>query len=304
MSASRRSPRSVRPGQDRGAGDVTLSYYEAGEAHRRRRRAAAGDAARRRTGRDRVVQLRYGAAAASPRRSARCWSTSPASAAPTSRRWSATTTASRPTTWSRCSTSSASTGCTCSATASAAVRRCGSRSSHPDRVGRLVLMGPGGLSLNLFHADPTEGVQRLMDFAGDPTREALRAFISTMVVDQALVTDELVEERFADATAPGRPGGDGLDGHVLLEPRDRRGRHALARGAPAAQAHAADLGPRGPGQPARRRAGRAQADPEGAAARLPELRALGPDRGGGGVRARSPPRSSPATSRGDAERSR
>ena len=33
--------------------------------------------------------------------------------------------------------------------------------SHPDRVARLVLMGPGGLSLNLFHADPTEGVKRL-----------------------------------------------------------------------------------------------------------------------------------------------
>jgi 4,5:9,10-diseco-3-hydroxy-5,9,17-trioxoandrosta-1(10),2-diene-4-oate hydrolase len=42
-----------------------------------------------------------------------------------------------------------------------------------------------------------------MDFAADPTREALRQFISTMVVDQSLVTDELVEERFADATAPG-----------------------------------------------------------------------------------------------------
>lgn len=75
--------------------------------------------------------------------------------------------------------------------------------THPDRVGRLVLMGPGGLSLNLFHADPTAGVQRLMEFGTDPTREKLRAFISTMVVNQDLVTDELVEERFADATAPG-----------------------------------------------------------------------------------------------------
>ena len=75
--------------------------------------------------------------------------------------------------------------------------------TYPERVGRLVLMGPGGASLNLFHADPTEGVQRLMDFAGDPTRERLRAFISCMVVNQDLVTDELVEERFADATAPG-----------------------------------------------------------------------------------------------------
>jgi len=75
--------------------------------------------------------------------------------------------------------------------------------TYPDRVGRLVLMGPGGLSLNLFHADPTEGVQRLMDFGANPSREALRAFIATMVVDQTLVTDELVEERYADATAPG-----------------------------------------------------------------------------------------------------
>jgi 4,5:9,10-diseco-3-hydroxy-5,9,17-trioxoandrosta-1(10),2-diene-4-oate hydrolase len=75
--------------------------------------------------------------------------------------------------------------------------------TYPDRVGRLVLMGPGGLSLNLFHADPTEGVQRLMDFGADPTPEKLRAFISTMVVNQSLVTDELVAERFADATAPG-----------------------------------------------------------------------------------------------------
>jgi len=75
--------------------------------------------------------------------------------------------------------------------------------TYPDRVGRLILMGPGGLSLNLFHADPTEGVQRLMDFGADPTPEKLRAFISTMVVNQKLVTDELVAERFADATAPG-----------------------------------------------------------------------------------------------------
>ena len=105
-----------------------------------------------------------------------------------------------------------------------------------------------------------------------------------MVVNQDLVTDELVEERFADATAPGAQRGDALDGDVVLEPGDRRGRHALARGPQAAQAHPAHLGPRGPRQPARRRAGRAQADPEGAAACLPELRALGADRGGRRVR--------------------
>jgi 4,5:9,10-diseco-3-hydroxy-5,9,17-trioxoandrosta-1(10),2-diene-4-oate hydrolase len=75
--------------------------------------------------------------------------------------------------------------------------------THPKRVGRLILMGPGGASLNIFHADPTEGVKRLMDFAANPSRAALRAFISMMVVNQDLVTDALVEERYADATAPG-----------------------------------------------------------------------------------------------------
>jgi 4,5:9,10-diseco-3-hydroxy-5,9,17-trioxoandrosta-1(10),2-diene-4-oate hydrolase len=71
---------------------------------------------------------------------------------------------------------------------------------NPKRVGRLVLMGPGGLNLSVLSADPTEGVKRLMDFSANPSREAMRAFISTMVVDQSLVTDALVDERLADAT--------------------------------------------------------------------------------------------------------
>ena len=75
---------------------------------------------------------------------------------------------------------------------------------YPKRVGRLVLMGPGGLQQNIFSPDPTEGIKRLFEFGGDPTRERMRAFISTMVSNQALVTDELVEERLASATEPGR----------------------------------------------------------------------------------------------------
>src|SRR5919197_5539267 len=69
---------------------------------------------------------------------------------------------------------------------------------HPDRADRLVLMGPGGLSLNVFAADPTEGVKRLMEFGRPPgpTKEKLAAFLKTLVHNQKLVTDELVEERF------------------------------------------------------------------------------------------------------------
>ncbi|MCW6007652.1 alpha/beta fold hydrolase [Micromonospora sp. CPCC 205371] len=75
---------------------------------------------------------------------------------------------------------------------------------YPKRAGRLVLMGPGGLSLNVFAPDPTEGVKRLMAFAAPPgpTREKLAAFLRTLVHDPSLVTDDLVEERFRAATEP------------------------------------------------------------------------------------------------------
>ncbi|HEY4852173.1 MAG TPA: alpha/beta fold hydrolase [Streptosporangiaceae bacterium] len=75
---------------------------------------------------------------------------------------------------------------------------------YPERAGRLVLMGPGGLSLNVFAPDPTEGVKRLMEFAAPPgpSREKLAAFLRTLVHDQRLVTDEMVDERFAAASDP------------------------------------------------------------------------------------------------------
>ena len=76
--------------------------------------------------------------------------------------------------------------------------------NYPERAGRLVLMGPGGLSLNLFAPDPTEGVKRLMEFSAPPgpTRAKLEAFLRTLVCDQRLVTDELIDERFAAASDP------------------------------------------------------------------------------------------------------
>jgi 4,5:9,10-diseco-3-hydroxy-5,9,17-trioxoandrosta-1(10),2-diene-4-oate hydrolase len=74
----------------------------------------------------------------------------------------------------------------------------------PERAGRLVLMAPGGLSLNVFAPDPTEGVKRLMEFAAPPgpSREKMAAFLRTLVFDQKLVTDELIDERFALASDP------------------------------------------------------------------------------------------------------
>ncbi|MFD4368963.1 4,5:9,10-diseco-3-hydroxy-5,9,17-trioxoandrosta-1(10),2-diene-4-oate hydrolase [Rhodococcus sp. NPDC058521] len=76
---------------------------------------------------------------------------------------------------------------------------------YPDRAGRLVLMGPGGLSINLFAPDPTEGVKNLGKFSAPPegpTKEKLEAFLRVMVYDQSLITPELIDERFAAASTP------------------------------------------------------------------------------------------------------
>jgi 4,5:9,10-diseco-3-hydroxy-5,9,17-trioxoandrosta-1(10),2-diene-4-oate hydrolase len=73
---------------------------------------------------------------------------------------------------------------------------------HGKRAGRLVLMGPGGLSVNVFAPDPTEGVKNLGRFAAKPGRERMEAFLRTMVHDQGLITDELIDDRFAAANTP------------------------------------------------------------------------------------------------------
>jgi 4,5:9,10-diseco-3-hydroxy-5,9,17-trioxoandrosta-1(10),2-diene-4-oate hydrolase len=75
---------------------------------------------------------------------------------------------------------------------------------YPSRAGRLVLMGPGGLTLNVLAPDPTEGVRRLMEFAAPPgpSRDKMAAFLRIMVHDQRLVTDELIDERLAAASRP------------------------------------------------------------------------------------------------------
>jgi 4,5:9,10-diseco-3-hydroxy-5,9,17-trioxoandrosta-1(10),2-diene-4-oate hydrolase len=75
---------------------------------------------------------------------------------------------------------------------------------YPDRAGKLVLMGPGGLSINVFAPDPTEGVGKLAAFAAPPgpSKEKMEAFLRALVFRQKLITDELVDERYAYASTP------------------------------------------------------------------------------------------------------
>jgi 2-hydroxy-6-oxonona-2,4-dienedioate hydrolase len=73
--------------------------------------------------------------------------------------------------------------------------------ARPDRVRRLVTIG--GIGTNLLSPAPGEGIRLLMEFTDDPTRERLIQWLQSMVYDPALVTEEMVEERWAQATEPG-----------------------------------------------------------------------------------------------------
>jgi len=70
----------------------------------------------------------------------------------------------------------------------------------PDLVRKLVTIG--GIGTNVFSPGPSEGIRLLQDFTEEPTRQRLVDWLRSMVFDEALVTDELIEERWALATDP------------------------------------------------------------------------------------------------------
>ncbi len=72
--------------------------------------------------------------------------------------------------------------------------------NHPDRIGRLVTIG--GIGTNIFSPGPSEGIRLLQEFTENPTRERLVDWLNSMVYDQSLITDALIEERWQLATDP------------------------------------------------------------------------------------------------------
>jgi pimeloyl-ACP methyl ester carboxylesterase len=72
---------------------------------------------------------------------------------------------------------------------------------HPQQVRRLVTIG--GIGTNVFSPGPSEGIRLLQEFTENPTRQRLIDWLHSMVYDPALVTDELIEERWQSATDPG-----------------------------------------------------------------------------------------------------
>ena len=71
---------------------------------------------------------------------------------------------------------------------------------YPDRIDRLVTIG--GIGTNTFSPGPSEGIRLLQEFTEDPTRQRLVEWLKSMVYDQSLVTEELIEERWQLATDP------------------------------------------------------------------------------------------------------
>lgn len=71
---------------------------------------------------------------------------------------------------------------------------------HPDRVTKLISIG--GVGINLLSPAPSEGIKLLVAFVEDPTRERLVEWMTSMVFDPAILTDELIERRLAQATRP------------------------------------------------------------------------------------------------------
>lgn len=99
--------------------------------------------------------------------------------------------------------------------------------AHPDRIRRLVTIG--GIGRNIFSPGPGEGIKLLVEFTEEPTRERLVQWLHSMVYDPAVVTEELIEERWAQATDP----------ETLASARRMYGRRAMeARNAAAATSDA------------------------------------------------------------------
>lgn len=70
----------------------------------------------------------------------------------------------------------------------------------PDRLRRLVTIG--GIGRNIFSPGPGEGIRLLQEFTEEPTRQRLVDWLNAMVFDPAMVTEELIEERWELASDP------------------------------------------------------------------------------------------------------
>jgi 2-hydroxymuconate-semialdehyde hydrolase len=98
---------------------------------------------------------------------------------------------------------------------------------HPDRIGRLVLMGSSGLDFEI-----TPGLDAVWGY--EPSLEAMRKLVELFAYDQKIVTDDLVRSRFEASVRPGYH-----ESYSAMFPPPRQ-RHVAALASPEAALAALD----------------------------------------------------------------
>ena len=69
--------------------------------------------------------------------------------------------------------------------------------TYPERLGRMVLMGSGGVgATSLFSPLPLEGIKLMFQVYKDPSVANLRKMLDVFVYDPSALTDELVQSRY------------------------------------------------------------------------------------------------------------
>jgi 2-hydroxy-6-oxonona-2,4-dienedioate hydrolase len=73
--------------------------------------------------------------------------------------------------------------------------------AHPDRTGRLVLMGGGTGGPSQFVPMPTEGIKLMQQVCREPTLENVKRMMAVFVFDPASLTDALLQARVDNMNA-------------------------------------------------------------------------------------------------------
>ncbi|NWD82498.1 2-hydroxy-6-oxo-6-phenylhexa-2,4-dienoate hydrolase [Pseudomonas reactans] len=66
----------------------------------------------------------------------------------------------------------------------------------PDRLDRLVLMGPAGMGKSLLQPNPQEGLRHMFRLYSDPTPENFAEMLNVFVFDPSAITEELRQNRW------------------------------------------------------------------------------------------------------------
>lgn len=75
---------------------------------------------------------------------------------------------------------------------------------HPDRVGRLIVIGNPPLKGSSMGANPAEGIRMIEGYykGNGPSLEKMAAIVRALVYDQRFATDEVIAARYQDSVDP------------------------------------------------------------------------------------------------------